>query len=96
MRQIGFRISGNLRPPGRNGITIMRPVGRRRLEDAVEDVFDRLCGSREFDKAKELLELLEKARARRAAAHLKERRIFNVTVDRLREKMDRLVDPSRD
>jgi hypothetical protein len=62
---------------------------RRRLDDAVVDVFQRACLSRDLDTAAELLTVLENMNERRRRTYGGERRISDATVAQAREELAR-------
>jgi hypothetical protein len=90
MRQFGFTLkSNNFRAPAQpeQGDRILR----RRLDDDVEELFDRACAQNELEKAADLLVLLENFHARRSVAYGRERRLSNAAVERARAKLKRLT-----
>jgi hypothetical protein len=64
-------------------------VLRRRLDDAVEDVFNRACLNGDLDTASELLEVLKNMHARRQARVGQERRINDQLVLRATAELSR-------
>jgi hypothetical protein len=88
MRRIGFKVRGtSYAPPA---TPPAHRVLRRRLEDDIEDVFDRACAAREIERAADLLELLEKVSAFRAGPYGRERRLSRATMERARLKLKSL------
>jgi hypothetical protein len=64
---------------------------KRRLDDDVEEVFNRACATNDLEAATDLLALLEKWHARRQANYGRERRITGVGLERARKELDRLT-----
>jgi hypothetical protein len=64
---------------------------KRRLDDDVEEVFNRACATNDLESAADLLTLLEKWHARRQANYGRERRITGVGLQRARKELDRLA-----
>ena len=62
---------------------------RRRLDDAVEDVFNQACLKGDLDTAGQLLAVLERMHSRRQAEFGRERRINDDAIVRGREELDR-------
>ena len=89
MRQFGFNLKGSLSPPPRPDGQSSR-ILRRRLEDDVEDVFDKACAARDVERASDLLTVLEKMQARRAASYGRERRMNSGTLVRARQRLKQL------
>ena len=63
---------------------------RRRLDDDVEEVFNRACTSNDLEAAADLLTVLERWHERRSATYGKERRINGAAIQRVRRELDRL------
>jgi hypothetical protein len=63
---------------------------KRRLDDDVEEVFNRACATNDLESAADLLTLLEKWHARRQANYGRERRITGAGLERARKELDRL------
>jgi hypothetical protein len=63
---------------------------KRRLDDDVEEVFNRACATNDLESALDLLALLEKWHARRQANYGRERRITGVGLQRARKELERL------
>src|SRR6266700_6252158 len=63
---------------------------KRRLDDDVEEVFNRACASNDLEAARDLLVLLEKWHARRSASYGRERRISGAALQRARKELERL------
>jgi len=63
---------------------------KRRLDDDVEEVFNRACATNDLEAASDLLALLEKWHARRQANYGRERRITGVGLQRARKELERL------
>ena len=63
---------------------------RRRLDDDVEEVFNRACTSNDLEAAADLMTVLEKWHERRSATYGKERRINGAAIQRVRRELDRL------
>jgi hypothetical protein len=64
---------------------------KRRLDDDVEEVFNRACATNDLESASDLLALLEKWHARRQANYGRERRITGVGLQRARKELERLA-----
>jgi len=64
---------------------------KRRLDDDVEEVFNRACATNDLDAASDLLALLEKWHSRRQANYGRERRISGANLTRARSELDRLA-----
>ena len=64
---------------------------KRRLDDDVEEVFNRACATNDLEAANDLLVLLEKWHARRSASYGRERRISGAALQRARKELDRLA-----
>jgi hypothetical protein len=85
------RLAG-LAPPARAPVKFMDRIARtqrRRLDDAVEDVFNQACLTGDLDIAGNLLDVLEKMRARRQANHGRERRLNDDAIVRARREFNR-------
>ena len=63
---------------------------KRRLDDDVEEVFNRACATNDLEAAADLLLLLEKWHARRSANYGRERRISGTNLTRARNELERL------
>ncbi len=63
---------------------------KRRLDDDVEEVFNRACASNDLESATDLLALLEKWHTRRSANYGRERRIAGANLQRARKELERL------
>jgi hypothetical protein len=63
---------------------------KRRLDDDVEEVFNRACTANDLEAAADLLAVLEKWHARRSASYGRERRISGAAVLRTRRELERL------
>jgi hypothetical protein len=63
---------------------------KRRLDDDVEDVFNRACATNDLESANDLLALLEKWHARRSASYGRERRITDANLQRARKELERM------
>jgi hypothetical protein len=64
---------------------------KRRLDDDIEEVFNRACATNDLEAAGDLLALLEKWYARRSASYGRERRISGANLARTRRELDRLM-----
>jgi hypothetical protein len=64
---------------------------KRRLDDDVEEVFNRACATNDLEAAADLLALLEKWHARRSASYGRERRMSGESVQRARDELERLT-----
>lgn len=64
---------------------------KRRLDDDVEEVFNRACATNDLEAAADLLALLEKWHARRSASYGRERRMSGASVQRVRDELERLT-----
>ena len=64
---------------------------KRRLDDDVEEIFNRACATNDLEAAEDLLALLEKWHARRSASYGRERRISGASLTRARRELDRLA-----
>ena len=64
---------------------------KRRLDDDVEEVFNRACATNDLEAAGDLLALLEKWHVRRSASYGRERRISGANLARTRKELDRLM-----
>ena len=83
----------NLRPPPIPDIrlALFKPVHRRRLDDALEAVFNRACATNNLDAAADVLTVLEKWHGRRVAGYGRERRISDMKVKTMRSELVRLT-----
>jgi hypothetical protein len=63
---------------------------RRRLDDCVEELFDRACSTNNLLAATDLLALLEKWHARRSDSYGRERRTSDAALQRARGRLERL------
>jgi hypothetical protein len=93
MRAFGIWIKpsavSEVRIPG-SRLARVNQFRRRRLDDDVEDLFNRACVSNDLASAADLLALLEKWHARRSAGYGSERRISGAALFRARRELDRL------
>jgi len=94
MRTFGFINSKNTRLhevqiPGSRLARVNQSL-KRRLDDDVEEVFNRACATNDLESAADLLALLEKWHARRQANYGRERRITGVGLQRARKELERL------
>ena len=94
MRTFGFLINKNsslheARIPGARMARLNQSL-RRRLDDDVEEVFNRACTANDLEAAADLLAVLEKWHARRSASYGRERRINGASVARVRRELERL------
>ena len=64
---------------------------KRRLDDDVEEVFNRACATNDLEAANDLLSLLEKWHTRRSAHYGRERRVSGVGLQRARKELERLT-----
>ena len=95
MRTFGFlvnRSSGlhEVRIPGARLARVNQSL-KRRLDDDLEEVFNRACAANDLEAAGDLLTVLEKWHARRAASYGRERRINSASLDRARKDLERLI-----
>jgi hypothetical protein len=95
MRTFGFLVNRSsslheVRIPGARLARVNQSL-KRRLDDDLEEVFNRACATNDLEAATDLLTLLEKWHARRAASYGRERRINSAALDRARKDLDRLV-----
>lgn len=94
MRTFGF-VGNRVRPgkevaiPGDRLARVNQSL-KRRLDDDVEEVFNRACASNDLEVAADLLLLLEKWHARRAAHYGRERRVSGANLQRARKELERL------
>lgn len=70
-----------------NILVQLKHMLRRRLDDAVEDVFQRACLMGDLRTAEELLGVLENMEARRMLRYETDRRAHDDTLTRLRENL---------
>jgi hypothetical protein len=94
MRTFGFILNRSsalheVRIPGARLARVNQAL-KRRLDDDVEEVFHRACASNDLEAAHDLLALLEKWHARRAASYGRERRIGGAALQRARKDLERL------
>jgi hypothetical protein len=94
MRTFGFMVRRNatlheVRIPNARLARVNQSL-KRRLDDDVEDVFNRACATNDLEAATDLLTLLEKWHARRSASYGRERRISGVSLVRARKELERL------
>ncbi len=66
-------------------------VPKRRLDDALEEVFRRACDAGNLEAAEDLLSVLEKWNARRVTIHGVDRRINDTGVRAMRTELERLM-----
>ena len=94
MRRFGFLVNRpglhEVQIPG-SRIARVNQALKRRLDDDVEEVFNRACASNDLEAAQDLLVLLEKWHARRAASYGRERRISGAALNRARKELERLT-----
>jgi hypothetical protein len=64
---------------------------KRRLDDDLEEVFNRALATNDLDAATDLLALMEKWHARRSASYGRERRINSAAIDRAKKDLERMV-----
>jgi hypothetical protein len=95
MRPIGFslRISPGFRevPRPGNRLAPANWVARRRLDDALVEIFNRACAGNNLDAAADLLALLEKWHERRKSKYRGERRISDESLIARRAELERLT-----
>lgn len=86
------RVAGmhEVRIPG-SRLTRLNQSLKRRLDDDLEDVFNRACATRDIESARDLLALMEKWHQRRAERYGRERRINSAALERARAEMNRLI-----
>jgi len=94
MRTFGFLVNRTsslheVRIPGSRLARVNQSL-KRRLDDDVEEVFNRACATNDLEAASDLLTLLEKWHARRSASYGRERRISGVSLQRARKELERL------
>jgi hypothetical protein len=94
MRTFGFINTKNTRMhevqiPGARLARVNQSL-KRRLDDDVEEVFNRACATNDLESAADLLALLEKWHQRRQANYGRERRIIGAGLQRARKELDRL------
>jgi hypothetical protein len=95
MRTFGFLVNRSstlheVRIPGSRLARVNQSL-KRRLDDEVEEVFNRACATNDLAAAADLLGLLEKWHTRRAANYGRERRISGVGLARARKELERLL-----
>ena len=95
MRTFGFLVNRSstlheVRIPGARLARVNQSL-KRRLDDDVEEVFSRACATNDLVAATDLLGLLEKWHARRAASYGRERRISGAGLARARKELERLA-----
>jgi hypothetical protein len=95
MRQLSFTLSrtANLRPIAIVGERPTHPhrAYRRRLDDALADVFHRACAANDPQAASDLLAVLSKWQTRRIVRYGAERRISDKGLRKLKDELDRLT-----
>ena len=84
-RSCSFRAPG---APGDESALDMRSC-RRRLDDGLQAVFNRACGSNDLDAAADVLGVLEKWQKRRVAKYGGEKRIVDMGVVAMRAELRR-------
>ena len=94
MRTFGFLVGKNsplheVHIPGARLARVNQSL-KRRLDDDVEEVFNRACATNDLEAALDLLTLLEKWHARRSASYGRERRISGASLQRARKELERL------
>jgi|SRR5580698_8495638 hypothetical protein len=95
MRTFGFLVNRSsslheVHIPGSRMARVNQSL-KRRLDDDVEEVFNRACATNDLEAATDLLTLLEKWHARRSASYGRERRISGVSLQRARKELERLT-----
>jgi hypothetical protein len=95
MRTFGFLVNKSsslheVRIPGARLARVNQSL-KRRLDDDLEEVFNRACATNDLEAAADLLALLEKWHARRSAAYGRERRINGASLERVRKELERLT-----
>ena len=95
MRTFGFINTKNTRLhevqiPGARLARVNQSL-KRRLDDDVEEVFNRACATNDLEAATDLLALLEKWHLRRQANYGRERRIAGVGLQRARKELERMT-----
>jgi hypothetical protein len=95
MRTFGFLVNRSsalheVRIPGARLERVNQAL-KRRLDDDVEEVFQRACASNDLEAAHDLLAVLEKWHARRSASYGRERRIGGAALQRARKELERLT-----
>jgi hypothetical protein len=95
MRTFGFLVNKSsalheVRIPGSRLARLHQSL-KRRLDDDVEEVFQRACATNDLESASDLLSVLEKWHARRSASYGRERRISGASLQRARKELNRLI-----
>lgn len=95
MRGFGFLVNRTVgmhetRIPGARLARLNQSL-KRRLDDDVEEVFNRACATGDLESARDLFGLLERWHGRRAARYGRERRIDSAPLERARKELDRLA-----
>ncbi len=94
MKGFGFLLGkgSGLRAPQIPGARMERvnQALKRRLDDDIEEVFNRAIAANDIESANDLLALMEKWHARRQVRYGRERRISGMGVQRARRELDRL------
>ena len=95
MRTFGFLVNKSsslheVRIPGARLARVNQSL-KRRLDDDLEEVFNRACATNDLEAAADLLGLLEKWHARRSASYGRERRISGASLERVRKELERLI-----
>ncbi|MSP02038.1 MAG: hypothetical protein EXR07_13460 [Acetobacteraceae bacterium] len=94
MRTFGFLVNktSSLHEPGIPGarLTRVNQSLKRRLDDGLEDVFNRACAANDIEAAADLMAVMEKWHARRAAKYGRERRVDGGALQRVHREMERL------
>ena len=95
MRTFGFLVNRSsslheVRIPGARLARVNQSL-KRRLDDDLEEVFNRACATNDLEAATDLLALLDKWHARRSASYGRERRINSAALERARKDLERLM-----
>jgi hypothetical protein len=95
MRTFGFIVNRSstlheVRIPGERLARVNQSL-KRRLDDDLEEVFNRALATNDLDAATDLLGLMEKWHARRSASYGRERRINSAALDRAKKDLERLI-----
>jgi hypothetical protein len=95
MRTFGFIVNRSsalheVRIPGERLARVNQSL-KRRLDDDLEEVFNRALATNDLDAATDLLALMEKWHARRSASYGRERRINSAAIDRAKKDLERMI-----
>ena len=95
MRTFGFLSNKStalhdVRIPGERLARVNQSL-KRRLDDDLEEVFNRALATNDLEAAADLMAVMEKWHARRSASYGRERRINSASLDRARKELDRMI-----